>query len=138
MTRLLVFRIGNILRKCEHDHNRVSGFWIREYYNIPDMVRRIFVLPMMFLVFYYFTHCLYQFALHVVCSVNHHHQLRSLTVASGRTSTTGLIFGGRRGNPISLCSLSYVSNIRSRLSQQVSSGHLVFGHHKYNVKSTQI
>ena len=132
VTRLLVSRIGNILRKRKHDHNRASGFkwlknWIKEYYNIPGMARRIFALPFVFLVFYYIIQCLYQFDIHVICSVDHYKLNSTLTSSIKECRKNNKdrfdLWAKERTSYLSLLTFLlgfYVSNIVSRWSQQVS------------------
>ena len=137
MLRFLVSRIGNILRKRDHDINRDSGIkwlinWIRTYYNTPGMAQRIFLLPTIFLICWYFIQLLYQLDYHAVCKLNHvqlNSTLKSSTLACRKNNMRRFeLWGKERKSLLSLLTFLlgfYVSNIVSRWSQQVGLGHVL-------------
>ena len=127
--RLLVSRIGSILRKREKNQNRDSGWkwlvkWIKEYYNIPGMARRIFALPLTFLLFYYIIQFLYQRDIHVVCSLPQQNSTLEASILACRENNKARfkLWGKERDAYLSLLTFLlgfYVANIVSRWTQQV-------------------
>ena len=136
MLSFFVSRIGNILRQRDHDINRDSGFkwlinWIRTYYSTPGMAQRIFLLPTLFLFFWYIIQILYQIDYHSVCKLNHvqlNSTLTSTLACRENNKARFDLWGKERRSLLSLLTFLlgfYVSNIVSRWSQQVGFGHVL-------------